>query len=134
VSLSRNAPDFTRPGGLLSFPLGDAFISRTPVRFEPAPRGGVRLHVPGDSTQVRVAWEPPSGALLVSGYWDGDQITLRRIGAAAPGARASEPLAWFGPVARLADFSVSRDGRLLAFSRPAPRGDIWVLDAVRGKY
>ncbi|QSQ24585.1 sigma-54-dependent Fis family transcriptional regulator [Pyxidicoccus parkwayensis] len=61
VSLSRNAPDFTRPGGLLSMPLGDPFISRTPVLFEPAPRGGVRVHVPGDSTQVRVAWEPLTG-------------------------------------------------------------------------
>jgi two-component system nitrogen regulation response regulator GlnG len=57
VALSRNAPDFSRPGGLLALPLGDPFISRTPVQLEPAPDGGVRLHVPEDATQVRVATE-----------------------------------------------------------------------------
>jgi two-component system nitrogen regulation response regulator GlnG len=61
VALARNAPDFSRPGGLLSLPLGDPFISRTPVQFEAAPEGGVRLFVPEDSTQVRVATEPLVG-------------------------------------------------------------------------
>ncbi|WP_240360780.1 sigma 54-interacting transcriptional regulator [Pyxidicoccus caerfyrddinensis] len=61
VPLSRNAPDFARPGGLLSMPLGDPFISRTPIQLEPGLRGGVRLQVPEDATQVRVAWEPVTG-------------------------------------------------------------------------
>jgi two-component system nitrogen regulation response regulator GlnG len=61
VALSRNAPDFSPPGGLLALPLGDPFISRTPLHFEPGPRGGVRLVVPEDSTPVRVASEPITG-------------------------------------------------------------------------
>ncbi|HEX8433708.1 sigma-54 dependent transcriptional regulator [Archangium sp.] len=55
ASLSRNAPDFSRPGSLLALPLGDPFISRKPVRLEPGARGGVRLLVPEDGTAVRVA-------------------------------------------------------------------------------
>jgi two-component system nitrogen regulation response regulator GlnG len=55
ASLSRNAPDFSRPGSLLALPLGDPFISRKPVLLEPGARGGVRLLVPEDGTAVRVA-------------------------------------------------------------------------------
>ena len=55
ASLSRNAPDFARPGSLLALPLGDPFISRKPVQFEPGARGGVRLLVPEDGTGVKVA-------------------------------------------------------------------------------
>ncbi|MCP3140770.1 sigma 54-interacting transcriptional regulator [Pyxidicoccus xibeiensis] len=61
VSLSRNAPDFSRPGGLLALPLGDPFLSRTPVQLEPGPRGGLRLIVPEDATQVRIGAEPVVG-------------------------------------------------------------------------
>ena len=61
ASLSRNAPDFSRPGSLLALPLGDPFISRKPVQFEPGARGGVRLLVPEDGTQVRVAGQPLVG-------------------------------------------------------------------------
>jgi two-component system, NtrC family, nitrogen regulation response regulator GlnG len=62
VSLSRNAPDFSRPGGLMALPLGDPFLSRKSVRFEPGARGGVRLFVPEEGTQVRVA-----GQVVVGG-------------------------------------------------------------------
>ncbi|MCY1044483.1 sigma-54 dependent transcriptional regulator [Corallococcus sp. bb12-1] len=61
VSLSRNAPDFSRPGGVLSLPLGDPFLSRTPVRFEPGLRGGIRMLVPEDGTPVLVGGEPVKG-------------------------------------------------------------------------
>ncbi|WP_375768772.1 sigma-54 dependent transcriptional regulator [Archangium gephyra] len=61
ASLSRNAPDFSRPGSVLALPLGDPFISRKPVQFEPGARGGVRLLVPEDGTGVRVAGQPVVG-------------------------------------------------------------------------
>ncbi|AKQ64925.1 nitrogen assimilation regulatory protein [Myxococcus hansupus] len=61
AALSRNAPDFARPGGLMALPLGDPFLSRKPLEFEPGPRGGVRMRVPEDGTQVRVANEPVQG-------------------------------------------------------------------------
>ncbi|MBJ6759712.1 sigma-54-dependent Fis family transcriptional regulator [Myxococcaceae bacterium JPH2] len=61
VSLSRNAPDFSRPDGLMALPLGDPFLSRKPVQFEPGPRGGLRMLVPEDGTQVQVAGEAVVG-------------------------------------------------------------------------
>ncbi|MCE9672082.1 sigma-54 dependent transcriptional regulator [Myxococcus stipitatus] len=75
AALSRNAPDFCRPGGLLALPLGDPFISRTPVQFEPAPQGGVRLLVPEDGTQVCVAGESVSG---------GREFSLEELAAGVP--------------------------------------------------
>ncbi|NOK08374.1 sigma 54-interacting transcriptional regulator [Corallococcus exercitus] len=61
VALSRNAPDFSRPGGVLALPLGDPFLSRTPVRFEAGARGAVRLVVPEGGTPVWVGSEPVRG-------------------------------------------------------------------------
>ncbi|MBZ4335529.1 sigma 54-interacting transcriptional regulator [Corallococcus sp. AS-1-12] len=61
VALSRNAPDFSRPGAVLALPLGDPFLSRTPVRFEAGPDGGVRLRVPEGGTPVWVGGEPVRG-------------------------------------------------------------------------
>ncbi|WNZ59744.1 hypothetical protein QEG98_27405 [Myxococcus sp. MxC21-1] len=45
----------------MALPLGDPFLSRKPVEFEPGPRGGLRMLVPEDGTQVRVANEPVVG-------------------------------------------------------------------------
>ncbi|NMO18660.1 sigma-54-dependent Fis family transcriptional regulator [Pyxidicoccus fallax] len=75
AALSRNAPDFTRPGGLMGLPLGDPFISRTPVRLEPGPRGGVRLLVPEDATSVSVAGAPVTG---------GREFTSEEVNAGVP--------------------------------------------------
>jgi two-component system nitrogen regulation response regulator GlnG len=52
VSLSRNAPDFTRPGLALGVPLDDPFVSRRPIRFAPAASGGVRLIIDPGGTPV----------------------------------------------------------------------------------
>ncbi|PTL83448.1 sigma 54-interacting transcriptional regulator [Vitiosangium sp. GDMCC 1.1324] len=61
ASVSRNAPDFSRPGSLMALPLGDPFVSRKPVQFEPGSRGGLRMIAPEDGTQVRVAGELVTG-------------------------------------------------------------------------
>jgi hypothetical protein len=81
-----------------------------------------------------VAWEPSSRSVLVSGFWNTDQITVRRVDATVPGAPASEPLAWLGSHRDLVDLSLSGDGRLLVFARPNPRGDVWVVDAKPGTF
>ena len=52
LSLSRNDPDFTRPGRALGAPLGDPFVSRKPIRFAPDPGGGVRLFGAFEGTGV----------------------------------------------------------------------------------
>ncbi|WP_223642073.1 sigma 54-interacting transcriptional regulator [Corallococcus sp. EGB] len=59
VALSRNAPDFAKPGSALGLPLADPFVSRKPLELSALPDGGVRLAVPEDGTHVVAA-----GALL----------------------------------------------------------------------
>ncbi|HEX3477853.1 MAG TPA: sigma-54 dependent transcriptional regulator [Kofleriaceae bacterium] len=61
VSLSRNAPDFSRPGRSLGQPLGDPFVSRKPIRFAPGPHDGVRVIVDAGGTPV-IAGAPVDGS------------------------------------------------------------------------
>ena len=62
VALSRNAPDFTRPGHTLGAPLGDPFVSRRPIRFTPGSAGGIRLVIDPGGTPV-IAGAPVDGSL-----------------------------------------------------------------------
>jgi two-component system nitrogen regulation response regulator GlnG len=64
VSLSRNDPDFTRPGRALGAPLGDPFVSRKPIRFAPGADGGVRLFVDPGGTPVIAGAEIEGSAAL----------------------------------------------------------------------
>jgi Tol biopolymer transport system component len=96
--------------------------------------GGEARSLTTGARAERVAWDPTSGQLLVSGFWADDQVSIRRIDATVPGSRPSEPLAWVSAIPTLSDFSISHDGRWLAFARPNPRGDIWVLDAAPRSY
>jgi two-component system, NtrC family, nitrogen regulation response regulator GlnG len=61
VELSRNAPDFVRPGDTLGGPLADPFLSRKPLRLAPLKAGGLRLGVPEGGTRVSVAGAATSG-------------------------------------------------------------------------
>jgi hypothetical protein len=45
-----------------------------------------------------------------------------------------EPSNPFGAEADSGDFAMSRDGHLLAIVRQIAKGDIWVLEAARGRY
>jgi two-component system nitrogen regulation response regulator GlnG len=54
VALSRNAPDFAKPGSALGLPLEDPFVSRKPLRLALTAAGGVRLIV-GESSPLAVA-------------------------------------------------------------------------------
>jgi len=62
LAVSRNAPDFTRPGRALGVPLGDPFVSRRPIRFTPGAGGGVRLVIDPGGTPV-VAGAPVDGSI-----------------------------------------------------------------------
>ncbi|WP_224243588.1 sigma 54-interacting transcriptional regulator [Hyalangium gracile] len=61
VSLSRNAPDFTRPGSSLGQPLADPFLSRKPLVLAPTAGGGVSLQLGDSGIRVEVAGVPLQG-------------------------------------------------------------------------
>src|SRR5262245_5944786 len=54
VALSRNAPDFVRPGHSMGAPISDPFVSRRPVRFLAGPAGGIRIVAPPQGTPAVV--------------------------------------------------------------------------------
>ncbi|MDI1436222.1 sigma 54-interacting transcriptional regulator [Polyangium sorediatum] len=54
LELSRNAPDFTRPGAVLGAGLGDPFVSRKPIRLAPTESGGIVLRAGDAGTDVVV--------------------------------------------------------------------------------
>ncbi|WP_163999190.1 sigma 54-interacting transcriptional regulator [Pyxidicoccus caerfyrddinensis] len=63
VDLSRNGPDFTRPGSALGEPLLDPFISRKPLHLAPGSLpGSVRLTNSDGGTQVSIAGTPMQGS------------------------------------------------------------------------
>jgi two-component system, NtrC family, nitrogen regulation response regulator GlnG len=64
VGLSRNAPDFSKPGSALGMPLGDPFISRRPIRFAAGPGGKVRLFIDPGGTPVVAGSPIETGAEL----------------------------------------------------------------------
>ncbi len=58
VELSRNEPDFGRPGALIGEPLSDPFISRKPIVLTSTPRGGIRISAPQEGTRLVVGATP----------------------------------------------------------------------------
>ncbi|HKV11558.1 MAG TPA: sigma 54-interacting transcriptional regulator [Thermoanaerobaculia bacterium] len=56
--VSRHQPEFAAPGRVSGEPLSDRYISREPVRFQPAPEGGVAVSVAGSRTRVEADGAP----------------------------------------------------------------------------
>ena len=81
-----------------------------------------------------VVWTGTPGRLLVSGRWGSNRLRLMHVDAATGAAVPVEPSNPFGAEADSGDFAMSRDGRLLAIVRQIAKGDIWVLEAARGRY
>ncbi|RKH66538.1 sigma 54-interacting transcriptional regulator [Corallococcus aberystwythensis] len=80
VALSRNAPDFAKPGSALGLPLADPFVSRKPLELSALPDGGVRLMVPEDGTHVVAAGVPLQGARDFSPLEWREGVTLELSG------------------------------------------------------
>jgi len=64
VPLSRNAPDFTKPGRPLGVPLSDPFLSRNPIRFSAGVGGRVALTASGTTSSLVVDGRPMEAAEL----------------------------------------------------------------------
>jgi len=61
VPISRNAPDFSRPGEVLGLPLSDPGLSRKPWILAPGSRPGTVRLDPGEGGQVVIPGEAPRG-------------------------------------------------------------------------
>jgi Tol biopolymer transport system component len=81
----------------------------------------------------RAAWAG-TGALLVSGTWKSGRLHLMRVDAATGAMEDAGYPGIFGLHSQRGEFVLSSDGRLLAAVRQRARGDIWLLEAVTGRY
>lgn len=75
-----------------------------------------------------------SASLLVSGWWDNDHTTLRRVALASGRGTELDPPVRFGERTALATFDLSADGSVLVYSPQDLRGDVWILHASPGTY
>jgi len=80
----------------------------------------------------RARWHSSGKTLYVSGLWGSEQLTLRLVPLEGGTPRPADPPVVFG--SRNADglFDLSRDGRLLIYSREDQRGDICMFEAKKG--
>jgi hypothetical protein len=74
-----------------------------------------------------VRWAGVDGPLLVSGSWNEDKLSLRRVSLGRKAATPIDPAIVFGSL--LGTFDVSLDGRLVVYSRENDVGNIWVNEA-----
>jgi Tol biopolymer transport system component/serine/threonine protein kinase len=82
---------------------------------------------------ARLAWSRPANLVLVSGNWGSGQMILRAVDVDTGRTTAIEP-SLFGRHGTRGEMALSGDGRFLCAVRQVPRGDVWVLHAVRGHY
>jgi eukaryotic-like serine/threonine-protein kinase len=80
----------------------------------------------------RMRWDVSSGDLFVAAWWGAGERAVVRV-SSVTGARL-ERVVSLGGESVVPVFDISADGRLIAFSRGEERGDVWVLEAQRGKF
>ena len=119
--LSRQEPRFLAPGAFRGEPLADVFLSRRPLRFEPLPGGGVRLHRDGSPTRLAVDGVPVEESVPVPAAALDDGVVLDLAGRVVlllhrRPAPAPEPGDRFGLVGESAQIEAVRE----AIARVAP--------------
>jgi len=130
---SCQAPAWSRDGARIAFIGSDAHGARDVWTVSAS--GGAARRVTSGAGADRVSWDwRTPGTLLVSGVWGESRFSIRRVTEGGGPDNLPQVLVWLGTSALRTDFDVSRDGRLLAFGRQDPRGDIWILEARSGRY
>ena len=123
------SPDGSQVGFIAEDDQGESDVWAAPAA------GGTARRLTNRAHALRLCWDwQTPGALLVSGFWTAGRLSIRRVMESAATPDLPEPLVWLGPNALRPDFDLSRDGRLLVFGRVDARGDVWMLEAQRGRY
>jgi len=95
---------------------------------------GLPVQATRDAAAAFVGWDFRTGRLLVVGSWSDGRLGLRSLrapGAAperVPHAMPSAPAAW------VADYDLSRDGRVLSLMEQNVRRNIWVLESLNRRF
>ena len=126
------APSWSPDGSLIAF-VG-VRENRCEVWVVPAVGNASARKITSGADAKIVRWDGATGALLVSGMWNEDRFTLRRVSLDGSSVTSLDPPAVLGSLTALATFDVTPDGSLLVFSRENIKGNIWVHEAKNGTY
>ena len=128
------APVSSPDGLLVAFTRSGATPGNREAWVMPA-AGGEARQVTRGAQAHRLRWDGPrADALLVCGKWGGRWLEVRRVLLRDGSVTPLLPQGTFGPLDEIPDFSVSGDGRLLAFARYRQQGNIWIGRALRGRF
>ncbi|HVO76772.1 MAG TPA: hypothetical protein VMT60_02190, partial [Candidatus Bathyarchaeia archaeon] len=108
--------------------------NRCEVWIVPIKAGAPPREITSGAHAKIVRWVGSTDTLLVSGTWDEDRFTLRRVALNGASVAPLDPPVILGSLTALATFDVSRDGRTLVYSHENVKGNIWVHDAKSGTY
>jgi Tol biopolymer transport system component len=81
----------------------------------------------------RVAWDRDAKALFVSGQWD-PWVSVRKYALETGRQILLDRPIPLGQNPDLINFAISRDGRIVAFTKDESRGDVWALESLDGPY
>jgi TolB protein len=81
-----------------------------------------------------VRWSAMDGALWVAATWGTGSVELRQLSIDDGAITPFSPPLILGPSTSVAYFDISDDGRHLAYVEREVSGDIWTLDADRGRF
>lgn len=87
-----------------------------------------------DGGVLWVRFEATGAALWVAGSWGGRTVELRRVLLDGSRAESLSPPLVMGRGGGVGPFDVSRDGRVIAYGRQEPAGDVWVLQSAAATY
>ena len=81
-----------------------------------------------------VQWSRSSGDLFVLGMWDSSRLAIRTVASGGGAPRELPAAVPSDGAANLLGFDLSLDGRLLVLNEKRLDGDVWVLEAKKGKF
>lgn len=124
-------PRWSPDGSTLAFV---AYVDRGGEAWTVVATGGTPVRATAGAGALAVEWA--GDELLVSGTWGGSEVEVRRVDPGTGRARRLDPPLILGPAGEaFGDFSVSRDGRRVAYLEQRPSvADIWLLEATSGTF
>jgi Tol biopolymer transport system component/serine/threonine protein kinase len=126
---NRTQPAWSPDGRQLAY-LGD-HDGATDVWVSRAASPAAARRVTSNAHAAFVKWDPAGRSLLVSGTWQDERLSIRRVDLGTGATTQFEPPLLIGHPSGYPVFDVSGDGRFVAFSRAEWAGDIWNADILR---
>ncbi len=129
---SDQAPAWSPDGSWIAY-LGETPASSADVFVVDAAGAGPSRMLATEGRARRVTWDRSSKALFVSGQWD-PWVSVRKYALETGRQILLDPPLRLGQNPDHIDFTITRDGRFVAFVRDELRGDVWALESLDRSY